>query len=439
MKNRNHITAAILIALIGSGTTLPASAFSWAEHIQREKQKFAQCDPRNWETCEYVLDRELNQFIYVPWEREEGVPEPEKGVPGQFLVAPKVVHIIDDNRLMTKPLNNSASTQLEDNFNNIQIAIGNEAVIEHFVTGVHNPVAHRKNDNRGSFLNVYDIRGVISGTKRSGFIGLTDEPIDYIYAIHYDPGGYGFPVVRTDKASNATSADIERRIVTGEEVGRALVYQKNNHAYDFSLHLETNYEHEIVMKGSPSIESLHYRNRGIVDKAIPTRHTYYNNNYLSYGYWNYERKHGDRARIMGAFVDGGAYKFQAADSLTGTARYEGGAIGLIDDRKIHGKVELFAEFDEGLINGTINGMEGGEETPVLVMLKNAAIENNGSFSGTMRASATLDDLVVIDGVWGGQFYGKHNPSHAAGTLGGSNGDHSLVMVYGADIQEATDE
>ena len=160
---------------------------------------------------------------------------------------------------------------------------------------------------------------------------------------------------------------------------------------------------------------------------------------------------------IGAFSDGEmAYTLDAA--LTGTATYEGPAVGVKSMggavSHVDGTATLTADFGkpgeddaDDIMMGTVSGM--------LVRLgEGGALGSDGSFSGIASSGDAIDneDATVsypYNGAWGGSFYGASDdgdtkepqiimPSSAAGTFGVTGGEKdaamSLIGAFGVHKQ-----
>ena len=159
---------------------------------------------------------------------------------------------------------------------------------------------------------------------------------------------------------------------------------------------------------------------------------------------------------FGAFADGND-PFDPADlqALTGTAEYEGQAVGVYYSLSTDGSeagpftadVALVADFDaanttHGSISGTVRNVEteGGSPIGATLALETAAIGSSegGFFTGS--TSMTFDGRDYA-GDWGGQFFGDgaaptDHPASVAGTFGATaseaGGTGSLVGAFGAE-------
>ncbi len=170
--------------------------------------------------------------------------------------------------------------------------------------------------------------------------------------------------------------------------------------------------------------------------------------YLSLGLWAYAPNQSGTPEI-GAYADGGDLFIQAnIEGLTGSANYNGGAIGVynsdIGADFVTGDVALTANFDAGTISGDITNISSIDDIQsfdgVTVVLQDAVIDNSqegGFWTGDTLTSSTQDSA-EYDGQWGGQFYGNganasDKPEFVAGTFGGATAAVANTEAIGAFV------
>ena len=161
---------------------------------------------------------------------------------------------------------------------------------------------------------------------------------------------------------------------------------------------------------------------------------------------------------FGAFADGGdPFDDDNLQALTGTARYEGQAIGVYyvsstsspsdeegDAGPFTADVALMAEFGSadalGSISGTVSDVEtsGGSLEATLTLGTASIGDSNGGFFAGDTAMAFGGRTYA--GRWGGQFFGNgaatDAPASVAGTFGATTSEAgatgSLVGAFGAE-------
>ena len=186
--------------------------------------------------------------------------------------------------------------------------------------------------------------------------------------------------------------------------------------------------------------------------------------YLTFGAW---LKTNDATGAMNDKVEVGTYSAGAMaytldNALTGTATYEGPAVGVKSMggavSHVDGTATLMADFgkkpetgDDDMA-GTVSGSVdiGG----MMVRLGESELSGSGGFGGIASSGAAMDQddgtvAYPYNGMWGGSFYGKSTegegddempimPSSAAGTFGVSGGEDdtamSLIGAFGAHKQ-----
>ncbi len=190
--------------------------------------------------------------------------------------------------------------------------------------------------------------------------------------------------------------------------------------------------------------------------------------YLTFGVWLSapDTTGGDNTGVEVGSFSSGNLAYTLANALTGSATYEGPAVGVKsmggEVSHVDGTATLMANFgmagEDGADDtapGTVSGMvDIGDMTVHLG--EDSEIASGGAFSGNTRAGAVVhnDDgtnTYMYTGMWGGSFYGPSTvggdgddandpvmPTSAAGTFGVSGGKDdaamSLIGAFGATKQ-----
>ena len=183
--------------------------------------------------------------------------------------------------------------------------------------------------------------------------------------------------------------------------------------------------------------------------------------YLFMGFWISERIERSMTSSNYHFIfgAGGTDPFDESNakllSLTGTATYEGPAIGLYMKKEdaaaapeldyFNAKASLTADFSDAAAPGAISGTisegvtDGGESLPGLTLESTGIKESGSGFGGWISGDTSGDGLA---GKWGGRFFGNgenatDHPGAVAGTFGAKSTDdlQAIVGTYGAYKQE----
>ena len=144
---------------------------------------------------------------------------------------------------------------------------------------------------------------------------------------------------------------------------------------------------------------------------------------------------------FGAFADASDPFLQASmASLTGTATYQGDALGIYNDSEdigeFYANVRLTADFGDGSALGTVRGsvfnfsLGDGTSAPLQELTLGAASltdAEGGFFKGTTSGTGLNGNY---SGRWGGQFAGNGagHPSSVGGTFGGARSDDRVNFV-----------
>lgn len=181
--------------------------------------------------------------------------------------------------------------------------------------------------------------------------------------------------------------------------------------------------------------------------------------YLAGGWWLFAPNSAANDYVIGAFADAGdPFDDARIAALTGTASYEGTAVGVYslesDNTEELGRldadVNLLADFTMETIAGEVTDiyieLEDGSPEPITgttLTLGQATIgaANNGFFEGGL--TGTDEDDNNFAGRWGGHFAGNDEshgyPGSVVGTFGGTggSGDDSVTFVgaFGAAYED----
>ena len=164
------------------------------------------------------------------------------------------------------------------------------------------------------------------------------------------------------------------------------------------------------------------------------------NDYLAFGVWMNQAEGDDGAITAGAFA-GGSADFGTPVPLTGSATYNGSAVGLYRSGSstsyFQGNATLTAEFGDrpeddatdtvaGTVTGMINNIVAGGDSMSDVINLNSDVDPDngnvnavGAFNGFARmGTPTVKDDVATyryNGMWGGQFRGPPVPDDSDAT------------------------
>ena len=176
--------------------------------------------------------------------------------------------------------------------------------------------------------------------------------------------------------------------------------------------------------------------------------------YLVMGYWVGERKVRTSSNYGLHITAGGSDPFETSGdklvALTGTATYEGPAIGLYmnkDDAAapefdyFNAKASLTVDFGDAMAPGTASGTisdgvtDGGESLPELTLESSPIRDATSGYGGSLSGYTSGDGLT---GTWGGRFFGNganatDHPGAVAGTFGAKSADdlQAIIGAYGA--------
>lgn len=177
--------------------------------------------------------------------------------------------------------------------------------------------------------------------------------------------------------------------------------------------------------------------------------------YLVMGYWVGERKVRTSSNYGLHITAGGSDPFEESGgklvALTGTATYEGPAIGLYmnkDDAAaapefdyFNAKASLAVDFGDAMALGSVSGTigegmtEGGVALPELTLESTPIRATTTEYGGWLRGDASGDGLT---GNWGGRFFGNganatDHPGSVAGIFGAKTADdlQAIIGAFGA--------
>lgn len=174
--------------------------------------------------------------------------------------------------------------------------------------------------------------------------------------------------------------------------------------------------------------------------------------YLVLGYWVRERKVRTNSNYGLLITAGGNDPFEESGdklvALTGTATYEGPAIGLYMKKEndtaapefdyFNAKASLTVDFGDATVLGTASGTisnsvtNGGESLPELSLESTQINSSLSGYGGWLAGDTSGDGLT---GKWGGRFFGNgesatDHPGSVAGTFGAKTAD-DLQAITGA--------
>ena len=177
--------------------------------------------------------------------------------------------------------------------------------------------------------------------------------------------------------------------------------------------------------------------------------------YLTFGVWLTKPKQTTDEHPVVAFAIGGNSFTKNLSSLTGTATYEGPAVGIYGSRasdsetgeagSFTAKATLWADFRDDSVNGEVTDFikkRGGRLGALKVTLISDVKNGGADFGGNTRISTGEDAVLMTEGQWNGKFYGKKlsgHPGSVAGTFNAKTGDLkdkakvfvSIVGAFGA--------
>ncbi len=251
--------------------------------------------------------------------------------------------------------------------------------------------------------------------------------------------GPNFTVVPTGVKSGTVS------IVTPTLLGSALVTANLSDA-----------GHDPVTYGSTTVDSTVVKGlvtastdpRFKVGLAVVEVHAYSNNfglNYTEFGFWSMkQRPKAAVPALVGTFAGPSpGISFKSTMPTSGSAKYSGGAIGVVSSGGTaglwEGKLALAANFSAtgGTISGAITGINVvNAQTDAAVGTVNDLELGTASFtkrffSGAVTAGSntgTFANLAAGKGVWGGGFYGP-SAAEVAGILRFSTGTTNVLGSF----------
>lgn len=285
-----------------------------------------------------------------------------------------------------------------------------------------------------------------SGNTRDAVdIEITGDPNNPIYKLEYQPDpGASAATVFHFKARDEVSINGNTEF---NPIYRSL------HAKDLDLRYLEDYR-EVDIDGDDNIDGQ------FAAVVYSTYNEVNDTDYFAGGFWLYAPENGRGGIVIGAFSDGPA-RFTDIARLTGTATYQGSAIGILSHAEsglsyariyeVDSDIELNVEFGATpKISGTLRNIVQSENIEGLyqvndIMLAEAAIQNDGSFTAPLgdvdyAHRNSPGTLFSLEGSWGGQFYGN-NADFVGGIIAGgsdtptSSGGSSynnLLMVYTAE-------